>query len=447
MRRYPKYKDSGIPWLGQVPEHWVVRPLKSVASGSGCIFTDGDWIESDDLSEAGIRYLTSGNVGVGFYKEQGEGFVSEQTFATLGCQEVLPGDVLISRLNLPIGRACIVPELGSRIVTCVDNVIVRPSPEFLPEFLVRLLSSKPHLDNMETLGRGSTMLRISRSTLGNVRFALPTVSEQKRIAEFLRLYLHPLDSAIASQELMIELLKERRSAIITQAVTKGLDPKAKMKDSGVTWLGYVPAHWEVKGLKFLLSANQGGAWGDEPTGLGDTIVLRSTEQTQTGEWRIEDPEVRSLSETERKKTQLKKGDILVTKASGSEAHIGKASLVDDAVASLNAGYSNFMQRLRARPGIEPQLILFMLNSKAVRDQFVYLSNSTSGLGNISASVLNNVLVAEPPESEQFGIVEHIAKECRGIDSAINKVERMIELLKERRSALITQAVTGQIDVR
>ena len=218
-----KMKDSGVPWLGQVPAHWEVRPLKSLAWSPGTLFIDGDWIESENISDAGIRYLTSGNVGEGLYKEQGAGFITPETFQELNCEEVFPRDVLISRLNLPIGRACVVPDLGQRIVTCVDNVILRTNGSFSPNFLAYLFSSKTHFDNMETLGRGSTMLRISRTTLGNVRFAFPPFNEQLSIVKYLDAVVAELDSTISSQERMIELLKERRSAIITQAVTGQID--------------------------------------------------------------------------------------------------------------------------------------------------------------------------------------------------------------------------------
>lgn len=436
MKRYPKYKESGVPWLGQLPSHWNVKRLKRLFSETNEKARDGD----EQLAATQKYGVISQSQ---FMKEEDQKLVLALK-GTDNFKHVEQDDFVISLRAFEGGIE------RSNQSGCVSPAytVLRSGGELAPSYSAKLLKTPAFIAQISMTYDGIREGKaIKFKDAGPVFLPIPPADEQAHISNFIDDATRKIDLAISSQERMTELLKERRSVIITQAVTKGLDPKAKMKDSGVTWLGRVPAHWEVKGLKFLLSANQGGAWGDEPTGLGDTIVLRSTEQTQTGEWRIEDPEVRSLSETERKKTLLKKGDILVTKASGSEAHIGKASLVDDAVASLNAGYSNFMQRLRARPGIEPQLILFMLNSKAVRDQFVYLSNSTSGLGNISASVLNNVLVAEPPESEQFGIVEHIAKECRSIDSAINKVERMIELLKERRSALITQAVTGQIDVR
>ncbi len=218
-----KMKDSGVPWLGSVPSHWEVRPLKSLAWRPGALFIDGDWIESENISDFGIRYLTSGNVGEGFYKEQGAGYITAETFKELNCEEVFPGDILISRLNLPIGRACVVPDLGQRIVTCVDNVILRTKGGYSANYLAYLFSSKTHLENMETLGRGSTMLRVSRSTLGNVRFALPPYDEQNSIVGHLDVVVSELNSTIASQERMIELLKERRSAIITQAVTGQID--------------------------------------------------------------------------------------------------------------------------------------------------------------------------------------------------------------------------------
>lgn len=223
-------KPSGIEWLGEVPEGWEVRPLKTIALGAGAIFIDGDWIESKDISSAGIRYLTSGNVGEGTYKEQGQGFITDATFKDLDCIEVLPGDVLISRLNLPIGRACIVPNLDNRIITCVDNVIVRPSPLFSRRFCVYLLSSKAHFENMENLGRGATMPRISRSALARVPFAFPPLSEQTAIAEFLDTELAKFDALTAEAQRATEILQERRTALISAAVTGQIDVRQQPRN-------------------------------------------------------------------------------------------------------------------------------------------------------------------------------------------------------------------------
>lgn len=433
MKRYPKYKDSGQSWVGEIPYHWELKPNRSLFRDVGqTVENKGDGVLLLSLTQNGLIPRDMDNPSGKFpsdFSTYQKVKIGDLVFCLFDVDET-PRTVGISNHEGMITGAY-------TVVRCYNN----NHAKYLYWFYLSLDEDK----RLKPLYRGLRKI-IPSETFRSIKSPMPPEHEAKSVCQFIEKEVRFMDSAIESQERMIELLKERRSAIITQAVTKGLNPNAKMKDSGVPWLGQVPAHWEVKALKFLLSLNQGGAWGEEPSGKNDTVVLRSTEQTKTGDWIIEEPAVRSLSENERKKTLLKKGDILVTKASGSEDHIGKSSLVDDKVASLNASYSNFMQRLRARPGVDPRLILFMLNSRAVREQFVYLSNSTSGLGNISSSILNNVVVAEPSTEEQLQIVDYISDECRKIDTSIVAEEKLIELLKERRSAIITQAVTGQIDV-
>lgn len=216
-------RDSGVEWLGAVPAHWEVKPLKTLASGVEGLFIDGDWIESRNISDEGIRYITTGNVGAGFYKEQGSGFISKETFNELNCTEVIPGDILISRLNPPIGRACLVPDLRAQIVTSVDNVIVRTSSNVNREFLVFRLTSTDYLSETKNLASGATMQRISRSELGRVRLSLPPLKEQVAIADFLNFETKRIDELICDAEAGIELLKERRSALISAAVTGKID--------------------------------------------------------------------------------------------------------------------------------------------------------------------------------------------------------------------------------
>jgi type I restriction enzyme S subunit len=218
-----KMKDSGVEWIGEVPEHWKVRPIKSLATGAATLFIDGDWIESKNLADSGIRYITTGNVGEGEYKEQGSGFISEETFDELRCTEVLPGDVLISRLNPPIGRACIAPNLRSRVVTSVDNVILRPGAEFDSMFIVFRFSAKDYFHEMSLLGSGATMQRVSRTELGNLRVAWPPLNEQIEISRHIQAETMQIDTLSERVGNSIDLLKERRSAFITAAVTGQID--------------------------------------------------------------------------------------------------------------------------------------------------------------------------------------------------------------------------------
>lgn len=213
-------RPSGIDWINEIPVNWSSMKLKHTVKNIESDFMDGDWIESTDISTEGIRYLTSGNIGAGFYKEQGEGFISEDTFAELDCIEVFPGDLLISRLNEPIARTCFIPNLGYRIVTCVDNVIYRPKlGQFDKRFMMYQLNSKPFWFNASQLSSGATMQRISRSKLGSIKIIVPPLSEQQAIADYLDKKCAVIDGLKAKLIKKRETLTELRQSIISEVVT------------------------------------------------------------------------------------------------------------------------------------------------------------------------------------------------------------------------------------
>ena len=222
-----------------------------------------------------------------------------------------------------------------------------------------------------------------------------------------------------------------------------MNPYPAYRPSGVEWLGEVPEHWEVRPLKALLSKNDSGVWGDDPEeeDVRSTIVLRSTEQTVDGGWAIEAPATRMLSPRERAGALLKVGDLVVTKSSGSEFHIGKTSLVTVEVSDLNACFSNFMQRLRCRSGFDPRLVWYLLNSPVGRQQLVFNSNTTTGLANLNGTIFGEVVTPVPPVDEQRAIAAFLDRETERIDALVAKMRLLIERLQEHRTALITRAVT------
>ena len=274
---YPTYKDSGVEWLGEVPVSWNSYPLRTLARSGQDTFIDGDWIESPYITNEGIRLIQTGNIGTGVFREQGFRYISPQSFKELGCTEVFPGDVLICRLAEPVGRACLAPRLDSRMITSVDVAILKPGKQVVPRFLVYAMSSSEYLGYMESQCRGGTRDRVSRSFLGSVRLALPdNWLEQAAIATFLDSETAKIDALVADFRTMIELLQEKRQAVISHAVTMGLDPTVPMKDSGVEWLGEVPEHWGVVRLKFLATVQTGVAKGKDNCGktLVDVAYLR-----------------------------------------------------------------------------------------------------------------------------------------------------------------------------
>ena len=218
----------------------------------------------------------------------------------------------------------------------------------------------------------------------------------------------------------------------------------KYKDSGVEWLVDIPVHWSVKPVKASLIRNDSGVWGQDFDDNG-TIVLRSTEQTIHGAWNIEDPARRRLSAREATYARLCVGDLLVTKSSESEYHIGKTSIVDERIAALNCCFSNFMQRLRVSAEHVPQFFWYFMNCPVAREQFVFLSSSTTGLGNLNGSILGAIRIPMAPAAEQRAITDFLERETAKIDLLVAKKERLIELLQEKRTALITRAVTRGLD--
>lgn len=220
-------------------------------------------------------------------------------------------------------------------------------------------------------------------------------------------------------------------------------PRA-MKDSGIDWLGQIPADWLCRKLKTILVANDGGIWGNDPVGNeSDKVVIRSTEQTVDGKWSIDKPATRNLSSIDYSKARIEKDDLLITKSSGSDLHIGKTTLADDYFINHECYFSNFLQRIRCS-GYSPKLLWYLFNSPIIRAQCVYLQNSTSGLGNINADIIGNLYIPVPPLDEQQRIANFLDDECARIDSIVENTRASIEEYKKLKQAIITRAVTKGI---
>ncbi len=217
------------------------------------------------------------------------------------------------------------------------------------------------------------------------------------------------------------------------------------KDSGADWLGEVPSHWIVSPFKWQIERNDGGVWGVDPDGIDDTIVLRSTEQTVDGRWRMDDPAPRKLSPLEKESSLLEEGDLIVTKSSGSSLHIGKTTLVTSKIAAMGCCYSNFMQRIRMKSTFNPKLAWYVMNNDIARLQFDLASNSTTGLANLNGTMIGEMILAVPSVAEQAAIASFLDRETAKIDTLVEEQKRLIELLKEKRQAVISQAVTKGLD--
>ena len=219
-----------------------------------------------------------------------------------------------------------------------------------------------------------------------------------------------------------------------------------MKNSGIEWIGEIPKHWTYSKLKYELISCDGGIWGNDPIedSVQNKIVIRSTEQTVDGKWCIVKPAQRDLNGINNLHAfKILKGDLLMTKSSGSALHIGKTSLADNYFLENECYYSNFIQRIRTKAF--PKYIWYILNSPLSREQFVYLQNSTSGIGNINAENICNIFIPVPNHAEQKNIVATLDEKCGKIDEWIANQEKQIEKLKVYKQSVITEAVTKGLD--
>jgi type I restriction enzyme S subunit len=217
------------------------------------------------------------------------------------------------------------------------------------------------------------------------------------------------------------------------------------KESEGVWIGEIPSHWRYSPLKFHLSENSSGIWGeDDEFGTG-IYVLRSTEITVNGNWDLQNVTKRKLSKEEAERFRLKKGDLIITKSSGSQDHIGKTGLVDEKIESMFVCYSNFVQKIHPQSHINSKFLHYFMNCPLAREQCKYHSETTTGLANLSARSIGELLMSVPPKQEQDKIVNFLDRKTEQIDELIRIKERRVELLQEQRTALIHQTVTKGLD--
>ena len=446
MKPYLAYKYSGVEWLGEVPGHWeVVRIKRVLARNDG-----GTWGEEGSNEDTPVLRSTEINL-------DGSWNLTEPARRKLAPKEfeatkLIAGDLLVTKSSgssAHIGKTALVTDEVEAMEASFSNFMQRlrlDNPHH-PKVYFHFFNNRIGREQLDYLSSTTTGLKnLNASILGDVIVPSAPFQEQTAIADYLDRKTAQIDNTIAKKQRLIAVLREERTAVISHAVTKGLNPDVAMKDSGVAWLGEIPGHWEVVRIKRVLARNDGGTWGEEGSNE-DTPVLRSTEINLDGSWNLTEPARRKLAPKEFEATKLIAGDLLVTKSSGSSAHIGKTALVTDEVEAMEASFSNFMQRLRLDNPHHPKVYFHFFNNRIGREQLDYLSSTTTGLKNLNASILGDVIVPSAPFQEQTAIADYLDHKTAQIDKTIAKTERQIALLREYRTALISAVVTGKVDVR
>ncbi len=434
--RYPEYKDSGVKWLGEVPAHWAVSSLKKIVAVP---ITDGPH-ETPNFVDEGVPFVSAEAVSSGridFSKVRA--CISPEDNARYS-QKYSPElhDIYMVKSGATTGITAIVEDRTDFNIWS-PLAAIRCGEDALPQFVLNFMRSRNFLEAVTLNWSFGTQQNIGMGVIENLACTLPSTAEQGAIATFLDHETAKIDALVAEQEKLIALLKEKRQAVISHAVTKGLNPDAPMKDSGIEWLGEVPAHWELKRLKYLGEAIIGLTYSpadivDEGSG---TLVFRSS-NVQGGEIAFDDNVYVTTSIPAELVTRT--GDILICSRNGSRALIGKNAVIDERSAGVTFGA--FMTIYRSQYSA---YIAWILNSRLF--EFQSGAFMTSTINQLTVGVLNGFEIPFPPSSERDKIAAFLHKETAILDALKADAEEAIALLKERRSALISAAVTGKIDVR
>ena len=443
---YPAYKDSGVEWIGAMPAGWTVTPLGAVTRGK-CDGPFGSGLKSEHYTDGGVRVVRLQNIRGDAFDDTDAAYIDSTYYETaLGGHDVKGDDVLIAGLGddrNTVGRACVAPIGIEPAMVKADCFRFRLDPcKAMPDFVaLQLTASSPY--DAGVLSSGSTRSRIPLSVMATRRLALPPVKEQRAIIAFLDHETGKIDALVAEKERLMALLKENRQALISQAVTKGLDPNAPMKHSGVEWLGDVPNHWGVLPLMRLADPERPIMYGIILPGpdVGEGIPI-----VKGGNVRPSRLNLQSLARTTAEleapyaRARLREGD-LVYSIRGS---IGDCELVPKELHGCNITQDVARVALTARTDAE--WTRYALLSSPVREALACGSLGAAVRG-INIFDLKRVRIPTPPKAEQCQIARHLNKVCQQADALIAEAEYAIALLQERRSALISAAVTGKIDVR
>lgn len=429
MKRYPVYEtEDKLPGTKEIPAHWgVVR--------NSFIFKE--------ISETGYGHLELLSIlsDRGIVKQSETGRKERAPEDRSSYKRILKGDIGYNLMNAFSGSIGVSNYEG---IISPAYAVCRPKVEIDGNYFHYLFRTDLYLTEFDRYAYGIMYERnrLYFEDFKRIYVPFPPLEEQKQIARFLDLKLEQIDHFISNKQRLIELLKEQKTAIVNHVVTKGLNPHAPMKASGIEWLGEIPAHWEVKSFRRVTTRIEVGiaeAATHAYTDKGIPIIRSTNVKTNF----IELDNILHIQKWFADKNRSKyiyMGDILTVRTG---ANAGMTSVVPK---ELN--HSQCFTLLISTPSPQhlPQFYSFYINSP-MGQEFFSIEGWGAAQVNLSVPILQNLPVVEPPYEEQQAIVSFIEKESEKIDQAIAKVEKEIELIQEYRTTLISDAVTGKIDVR
>lgn len=437
IKPYPKYKDSGVEWLGMVPEGWEVKPLKAVASHND------ETIDESHDADYEILYVDISGVDAskGIQIKEALRFGEAPSRAR---RIVKNGDVIVSTVRTYLRAIAPVKDPEPNLVVSTGFAVIRANDRLDPHFSPYVLSAAHFIEQVIARSVGISYPAINASDLVRIPVPLPTLAEQSAIASFLDHETSKIDALISEQEKLIELLKEKRSAVISHAVTKGLNHNVKMKDSGVEWLGMVPECWEVKRLRFAAKLNPSKS---ELSALDRSTLVSFLPMECIGEdGTLQLEKEKPIGELETGYTYFRDGDVTIAKITPCYEN-GKGAIMRGLLNGVGFGTTELIVIRPLDQAATPSYLQYLFTSSSFRKIGESHMYGAGGQKRVPDSFVRDFSPAFPPYSEQIQIASFLDHETAKIDALTTEAKHGIDLLQERRSALISAAVTGQIDVR
>ncbi len=432
-KTYPQYKDSGIEWLGEIPEHWISSYLKYIAKINMGQSPSSSTYNNDKI---GTRFL-QGNA------DFGKLYPMARTYTTDVKKLSLIGDILFT-VRAPVGAMNIsdkVYAIGRGL--CAITATNKSHVPFL-WFLMSIVKIE-----LDTVATGSTYEAVSVEQVSNSVVSLPPLQEQQTIANYLDIATAKIDTLIAKQTKLIALLKEKRQAVISTAVTRGLDSTVPMKDSGVEWLGEIPEHWTTPKLKLFISTTKGFAFKSNDF-IEDGVPVVKMSEIKNGTINRSSVFLPKRFKQSHKQVMLTYEDIVISTV-GSSAEVKNSAVGQIGVVPKIHNESLLNQNTVIfspnRKVLSNSYLPYILKSQIYREHLDLYAHGTANQASLNLEDMLKFVFSFPPLQEQQRIANYLDDKTSKIDTLITKATKAIELLKERLTALISAVVTGQIDVR
>ena len=437
LKPYPAYKDSVMPWLRQVPEHWALRRAKYF------------YREVDERSVTGDEELMSVSHLTGVTPRREKNVTMFLAQSNIGHKLCQPGDLVINTMWAWMAALGVARQVG---LVSPSYGVYRPlaSNNLLPSYADRLLRTAAYSSeyNCRSTGINSSRLRLYPDEFLRIPVLSPPESDQTAIVRFLGHVDRRIGRYIRAKQKLITLLEEQKRAIIHRAVTRGLDPSVNLRRSRVEWLGDVPKHWKELPLKRISRLDSSGSYGSELE-LGEEVmpVATTAQISRDGRFAVDRMPRRGFSRHDVQRYRCRPGDILVVKSSGSIFNVisGKAGIVREDTPPFI--FSNFLMRIVPEySAVEPEYLFLLLSGYLTRERVKRMVAGTT-YPNLRVGEYVSAVLPVPPLPEQKAIVSAVLRETAAVERAAETAQREIDLLREYRTSLIADVVTGRLDVR